>query len=112
MPAQNRQRTSSECRVIRQSIGTLTTTMNLLTLRGGPTDGCGNRKAYPCRAILCMAKGGGSLRVRKAGNFATTASATENITLIDGVEYVGQWAKILKQSGTELCQFSELLVYW
>lgn len=111
MPAQNRQRTSSEWRVIRNAGVTLSTTLNLITLRGGPTDGCGNRKSYPVRAIMCVATAGtGVLRVRKAGSFATTASATEIITLINGVEYPGQFAKII--GGSTHSQFSEIILYW
>ncbi len=111
MPAQNKTNTSPNWRVIRNAGVTLSTTLNLLTLRGGPTDGCGNRKSYPVRAIVCNAVAGtGVLRVRKAGSFATTASATEILTLANGVEYPGQFAKII--GGSTSSQFSEITLYW
>lgn len=111
MPAQNKTNTAANFRIIRNAGVTLSTTLNLLTLRGGPTDGCGNRISKPCRAIVCNVKAGnGTLRLKKAGSFATTASATEILTLADGVEYAIQVAKILP--GGNNSQFSEITILW
>lgn len=103
MPAQNILRTSSSWTVIRFAGGTTSLTYNLLTLTGGPTKGNSIREKVPCRAIMCLAKGGGTatMKCMKPG------SVTESVTLIDGVEYPIQVTKILAGS-----QFSELLILW